>query len=84
MVKIVYILQYKKNINFSMDPVTTMLLITNTINLMNYVMINNRPIMPPPQCDCHLYRSTYEDEKPKQVENKQEEKAAEEGNTKRC
>ena len=63
-----------------MDPVTTMLLITNTINLMNYVMINNRPIMPPPQCDCHFY----EDEKPKQVENKQDEKAVEEGNTKRC
>ena len=47
-------------------------------------MINNRPIMLPPQSDCHLYRSTYEDEKPKQVENKQEEKAVEEGNTKRC
>ena len=66
-----------------MDPITTMLLITNTINLMNCAMIN-RPIMPPPQCDCHHYRSTYEDEKPKQVENKLEEKAAEEGNTKRC
>ena len=84
MVKIVYMLQNKKNINFSMDPITTMLLITNTINLMNCVMINCRPRIPPPQCDCHLYRSKYEDEKPKQVENKQEEKAVEEGNTKRC
>ena len=53
-----------------MDPATTMLLITNTINLMNCVMINCRPRIPPPQCDCHLYRSKYEDEKPKQVENK--------------
>ena len=44
----------------------------------------NRPRIPPPKCDCHLYRPTYEDEKPKQVENKQEEKAVEEGNTKRC